>query len=180
MDRSCALTYANVRKMYDNVYQCMVEAGVAKKLDVASDQFPDKLKMTHQLIKGKRRLDMMIDSPAILPTDIIPIVNYAWERSFVKVDNNKKAITARGWGPLNYNLLINSQIQPTTSNSEMIHRRSLLKIQLDSSFANQQSSTTSDTLVMINSSSLSDLTNDDLVMNYIHSSYNRYQTQSQC
>ena len=384
MDRSCALTYANVRKMYDDVYQCMVEAGVAKKLDVASDQFPGKLKTAHELIhpemclvvdevgsnisqrgdghiagkkyccekgygvpqnkssindrhftllgftaltgepvlcvviiagvieayevetgididapvtgdvmdhdyfekntgegklfpKGpecefngkripclvrwspsgsitskilvdclatidyhglfersnqrmpfllldghgsrfelpflryvtntdhpwmvcqgvpygtslwqvadsseqngcfkiacseikekllKKRLDMMIASPAILPTDIIPIVNYAWKRSFAKVDTNKKAIAARGWGPLNYNLLTNSQIQPTMSKSEMIHLRSMLKIQPDSSLANQQSSITPDTSVMINSSSLSDLTTDDLDMNY--------------
>ena len=50
MDRSCALTYSNVRKLYNDVYQCMVEAGVAKKLDVASDQFPSKLKTTYQLI----------------------------------------------------------------------------------------------------------------------------------
>ena len=107
----------------------------------------------------------MIDSPAILPTDIIPIVNYAWKRSFAKVDTNKKAIAARGWGPLNYNLLTNSQIQPTMTKTEMIHLRYMLKIQSDSSFANQQSSTTPDTSMMINSTSLSDLT-DDLDMNY--------------
>ncbi len=52
----------------------------------------------------------MIDSPAILPTDTIPFVNYSWDRSFAKVETNKKAIVIRGWGPLNYNLLTSSQI----------------------------------------------------------------------
>ncbi len=42
------------------------------------------------------------NSTAILPTDIIHIVNYAWEISFAKVDTNKKAIAAREWGLLNY------------------------------------------------------------------------------
>ncbi len=30
IDRSCALTYSNVKKMYDDVYEYMVQAGVAK------------------------------------------------------------------------------------------------------------------------------------------------------
>ena len=29
LDRSSLLTYSNVKKMYDNVYDCMVECGVA-------------------------------------------------------------------------------------------------------------------------------------------------------
>ena len=41
----------------------------------------------------------------IVQSDIIPIVNYAWERSFNNVDTNKKAIRDRGWGPLNKILL---------------------------------------------------------------------------
>ena len=53
----------------------------------------------------KKRLDMMMDSPQILPTDIIPIVNYAWEKSFARVDLNLKAIISRGWNPMNYHLL---------------------------------------------------------------------------
>ena len=114
----------------------------------------------------KKRLDMMIDSPAILPTDTIPIINYAWKRSFAKVDTNKKGIAARGWALLNYNLLTNSQIQPTMRKSVMIHLHSVLKIQSDMSFAKQQSSTTPDTSVTINSASLSDLTTDDLDMNF--------------
>ena len=114
----------------------------------------------------KKRLDMMINSPAILPTDIIPIINYSWQKSFAKVDTNKKAIAARGWGPLNYNLLTSNQIQPTMSKSEMVQLHSMMKIQSDSSCcATKRQSSTPDTSLMINSSSLSDLT-DDLEMNY--------------
>ena len=35
----------------------------------------------------------------IVRSDIIPIVNYAWARSFNNVSTNKKAIRDRGWGP---------------------------------------------------------------------------------
>ena len=107
----------------------------------------------------KKRLDMMIDSPSILPTDIVPIVNYSWDRSFAKVATNKKAIAARGWCPLNYNLLTNTQIQPTMTKTEMVQLCFMMKE------VTQQSSTTPDTSVMLNSTSLSDLT-DDREMNY--------------
>jgi hypothetical protein len=46
----------------------------------------------------------------ILPTDIIPIVNYAWNGSFDNVETNKKAILERGWFPLNRMLLLHSDI----------------------------------------------------------------------
>jgi len=79
-------------------------------------------KFKEQLLK--KRLDMMMDSPSILPTDIIPIVNFAWSQSFARVQSSKKAIASRGWGPLNYNLLTNKQIQPTMTNEESIELRS--------------------------------------------------------
>jgi hypothetical protein len=49
----------------------------------------------------------------ILPTDIIPIVNYAWNGSFDNVETNKKAILERGWFPLNRMLLLHSEIRKT-------------------------------------------------------------------
>ena len=107
----------------------------------------------------------MIDSPSILPTDIMHIVNYLRGRSFTKIQNNKMAITTRGWGPLSYNLLTNSQIQPVRTKSESILLCTILKVQSDSSSVKQQSSA-HDTSVIINSTSLSKLT-DDLEMNYI-------------
>ena len=79
-----------------------------------------------------------MDSPSILPTDIIPIVNFALSQSFAWVQSSKKAIALRGWGPLNYNLLSNKQIQPTMTNDESIELCSMLKIQSDASTNNHQ------------------------------------------
>jgi hypothetical protein len=47
------------------------------------------------------------------PTDIIPIVNYAWHGSFDNVVTNKKAILDRGWFPLNRMLLLHPDIRKT-------------------------------------------------------------------
>ena len=38
-------------------------------------------------------------------SDIIPLVNHAWGKSFGRADVAKKAVANRGWGPLNYVLL---------------------------------------------------------------------------
>jgi len=43
-------------------------------------------------------------------TDIVSLVSQAWNASFTRVDNNKKAVAERGWGPLNYNLLLHPEI----------------------------------------------------------------------
>ena len=75
----------------------------------------------------KKRLDMMMDNPCILPTDIIPIVNYAWGQSFAKVKTNQKAIADHGWNPLNFNLLTSTQIVPTMTDSETMELQSILK-----------------------------------------------------
>ncbi len=66
----------------------------------------------------KKRLYMMMDSPSIMPTDIIPIINHAWDQSFARVHSILKAIAARGLGPMNYNLLTHKQIQLTMTRSE--------------------------------------------------------------
>ena len=49
-------------------------------------------------------------------TDIVPIVNYAWNRSFAKVESNKKAIAERGRNPLDRRLLLHPQILNTKKN----------------------------------------------------------------
>ena len=43
----------------------------------------------------------MIQDMQISPTDIIPLVNKAWDVSFARVEKNKKAIYERGWFPFN-------------------------------------------------------------------------------
>jgi hypothetical protein len=43
----------------------------------------------------------------LVPTDIIPLINYAWEHSlFIRIQSNKRAICNHGWYPLNRNLLL--------------------------------------------------------------------------
>ena len=49
MDRSNALTYSNVKKMYDEVYDCMVDAGVARYFDQPSSLNPKQLKSRYHL-----------------------------------------------------------------------------------------------------------------------------------
>ena len=49
MDRSNSLTYANVKKMYNDVYNCMVECGVAIALDEPSHQFAGDLVTKYHL-----------------------------------------------------------------------------------------------------------------------------------
>ena len=52
------------------------------------------------------------------PTDVIPIVNYSWDRSMAKVESNKKAIAERGWNPLNRNLLCVAEVLKTKQGTD--------------------------------------------------------------
>jgi hypothetical protein len=64
-----------------------------------------------ELIMNKRMATMT--HVELVSTDIIPLVNYAWERSFMKVESNKRAICDRGWYPLNRNLLLEPILRET-------------------------------------------------------------------
>jgi hypothetical protein len=45
--------------------------------------------------------------------EIVIVVNAAWQKSFARVDYNREAIAARGWGPLTRNLLDHPEILAT-------------------------------------------------------------------
>jgi len=60
----------------------------------------------------------MIEDMGIQSSDIVPIVNVAWQDSFMRVKQNKKAIAERGWFPYNRNLLNNEEIRATMTISE--------------------------------------------------------------
>ena len=47
----------------------------------------------------------------LVPTDIIPMVNKAWDVSFGCEIANKKAVCDRGWFPYNRNLLNNEDLR---------------------------------------------------------------------
>jgi len=50
--------------------------------------------------------------------EIVVVVNAAWEKSFARVEQNKKAIAARGWHPLTRNLLDHPEIAETKENDQ--------------------------------------------------------------
>lgn len=60
-----------------------------------------------QLTKAKKnyRKFKPINNKSFESSDIIPLVRHAWDLSFGRASVAKKAIAARGWGPLNYVLL---------------------------------------------------------------------------
>ena len=55
----------------------------------------------------------MVSEVEILPTDIIIIVNSAWNKSFSDIKGNKEAIVQRGWFPLTRNLLLLPELRKT-------------------------------------------------------------------
>ena len=66
-----------------------------------------------------RRMTQMQSNLGIQATDIIPMVRYAWEKSFARKDTNAKAIAERGWFPLNRNCLLNSEIRVSMTEEEL-------------------------------------------------------------
>ena len=61
---------------------------------------------------------MFMENPTLCSTDIVPIINEAWTLSFARVQNNKKAISERGWGPLNRNLLLYKELLQTMTEAD--------------------------------------------------------------
>ena len=49
----------------------------------------------------------------ITKTDIVPLCNQAFTKSFAGVPSNRHAISDRGWNPLNQALLLNTEILKT-------------------------------------------------------------------
>jgi hypothetical protein len=58
-----------------------------------------------ELYRAKREYLKYRTSMKFEPTDIIPLLNKSWVKSFGNVESAKKAIAHRGWNPLNWNLL---------------------------------------------------------------------------
>ena len=51
-------------------------------------------------------------------SDLMILINIAWNKSFGRIDMNKKAITHRGWGSYNRNILTLSRIRATMTETE--------------------------------------------------------------
>ena len=54
----------------------------------------------------------------IHPYEIMVLLNEAWDKSFSRVNTNRKDILDHGWNPLNYNLLLHSDIRETMTERE--------------------------------------------------------------
>jgi hypothetical protein len=67
-------------------------------------------KAKKELVTFKIRHNMPVQ---INSEDIIPLINKAWGPSFANKVTNQKAIAARGWFPLNRNLLLHKEIKET-------------------------------------------------------------------
>ena len=66
----------------------------------------------------RKRICEMVSELEILPTDIIIIVNAAWNKSFADTKGNKEAIVQRGWFPLNRNLLLLPELRKTMTSAD--------------------------------------------------------------
>ena len=66
----------------------------------------------------QRKEKYMLDRLTIETTDIMLMINYAWDLSFKRVEPNKIAISERGWGPLNRNLMLDKQLRSTMTAAE--------------------------------------------------------------
>ena len=49
----------------------------------------------------------------LVATDIIPLINRAWAKSFVRKDKNRVAVADGGWNLYNRNLLLDPTIRAT-------------------------------------------------------------------
>ena len=65
------------------------------------------------VLKREHYLNESIDK-----SDLMLLINIMWNKSFVRVDKNKRAIVDRGWGPHNHNILTFSQSRTTMINSD--------------------------------------------------------------
>ena len=113
------MRYINTPK--DNWYVCLgVPYGTA--LWQVEDSKDQNGSFNIALTKAKQKLlEYKVNKcmPGTLEaTDMIPLINKAWEHSFARELTNKKAITERGWNPLNYNLLTYPEIRATMTKSE--------------------------------------------------------------
>jgi hypothetical protein len=68
-----------------------------------------------KLLEEKLKRNMTLN---LKPTNVIPIVNYAWQRSFAVAVNNRKAILERGWFPSNRALEVHPDVLRTKKGSD--------------------------------------------------------------
>jgi len=76
----------------------------------------------------EKKMNMQLKRANIERHDIVGLVHYAWEKSFARVRNNKKATAVRGWGPLTYNLLDSEELRREKNRNPVNSAYDLCKI----------------------------------------------------
>ena len=66
----------------------------------------------------KKRIQTFTSDLEIMPYDIIPIINTAWSSSFAQTTGCSKAISYRGWNPLNRNLLLHETLRDSMTEED--------------------------------------------------------------
>jgi hypothetical protein len=72
-----------------------------------------------KVAETKRQYNELKGTQSLLMSDIVPIVNTAFDASFRNAENTRHAISERGWGPsLNYCLLLDERLNGAPKNTE--------------------------------------------------------------
>ena len=66
------------------------------------------------------KIQKMSQDCSLKPTDLMPLMNIVWGKSFARVEQNKKALAERGWNHINYNLLTNSDLRAIMTVAERL------------------------------------------------------------
>ena len=74
-----------------------------------------------------QRMDSCQQDMHLVRTDIVPLVRKSWEGSFCDVMANRRAISERGWGPYNRNLLLHPVIRASMT-EDMINNEKNMNI----------------------------------------------------
>ena len=77
------------------------------------------------MIDAKRKLlDLKRQScinETIDKSELMVLINIAWNKSFARADKNRRVIADRGWGPYNRNILTISHIRATMTETDKIY-----------------------------------------------------------
>ena len=133
------------------------------------------------ITKAKQNLLELKDSiglqnDGIIDTDLMPLINEAWEKSFARVDKNRNAIADRGWNPLNKALLLDPTLRSTmTANEKCDEYQKLNEIVIPSTSPYHTNDLTTGSLTTVTDQSTNDpsssLNNNPTISNNLNFSY---------
>ena len=108
----------------DGAYPWVVYIGVPYRTALWQVDDSSKQKGSYTMALGEYKEELIAkkepyETPLTIPPhEIVPMVNYAWAHSFARYAKNKKAISDRGWNPLNCILLTDGVIMRSMTAQE--------------------------------------------------------------